>query len=226
MGVALFDFDKTLIDVNSGHLWLRAELRAGRVGARDALWAIYWFLRYSAGHERGLDQAFARAVATYRGTPDEELASRSRAFFARSLRHRLRPGAEAAIERHRAAGHRVALASSTTQYLADEAMKAWGLELAACTRIEVTAGRVTGRVAASALGTNKTARVLEWAAANDVNLADVTFYTDSATDADLLDRVGSPVVVHPDRRLRAIAAARGWPVEHWGAPRDVRGPVR
>jgi len=215
-GVALFDFDKTLVSVNSGHLWLRAELRAGRVGARDAAWAVYWFTRYHLGLGDGLDQAFAQAVANYAGTPDQELAERSRRFFMDKLRARLRPGARAAMDRHREAGDRVALASSTTQYIADEVTRTWGLETAAFTRLEVQDGALTGRVASSALGRHKTTRVLEWARAEGVDLADITFYTDSMTDADLLARVGRPVAVHPDRRLRRLAAARRWPVEDWG----------
>lgn len=214
--VALFDFDKTLISVNSGHLWLRAEMRAGRVGARDTAWAIYWFTRYHLGLGDGLDQAFARAVSVYAGTPDAELAERSQRFFNDQLRARLRPGARAAMDRHRAAGDRVALASSTTQYLADEVARAWGLEPAAFTKIEVRDGTVTGRVESSALGRHKTTRVLEWTRREGIALTDVTFYTDSMTDADLLARVGHPVVVHPDRRLRRLARARAWPVEDWG----------
>lgn len=216
MAVALFDFDKTLIDKNSGHLWLRSELRAGRVSRSDAIWAVYWFVRYALGMSEGLDQAFARAVATYTDTPEQDLAARSQAFFERELVHRLRPGARAAIEQHRQAGDRVAIASSTTQFIARDAMRAWGLELAACTEVEVRDGTITGAIASSALGVHKTARVLEWARAEGIALSEVTFYTDSATDADLLERVGKPVVVHPDRKLRRQALDRGWPIVDWG----------
>jgi phosphoserine phosphatase len=37
-------------------------------------------------------------------------------------------------------------------------------------------------------------------------------YSDSVTDLPLLEVVGHPRVVNPDRALRRIAAARGWPV--------------
>ncbi|TVQ94065.1 MAG: HAD-IB family hydrolase [Deltaproteobacteria bacterium] len=216
MAVALFDFDKTLIDRNSGHLWLRAEVRAGRVRSVDAAWAVYWFLRYALGMSDGLDQAFSQAVATYAGMPAEELERRSRAFFAAELVQRLRPGAEEALRRHRAQGDRVAIASSTTQFIALAAMEAWDLELAACTEIEVVDGVISGGIVSSALGAHKTTRVEEWARREGVRLDEMTFYTDSATDADLLERVGQPVVVHPDRRLRRLARERGWPVRDWG----------
>jgi phosphoserine phosphatase len=37
-------------------------------------------------------------------------------------------------------------------------------------------------------------------------------YSDSHTDLPFLEAVGHPMVVNPDRRLRRIAAERGWPV--------------
>ncbi len=39
-----------------------------------------------------------------------------------------------------------------------------------------------------------------------------TAYSDSHTDLPFLETVGHPVVVNPDRELRATAARRGWPV--------------
>ena len=37
----------------------------------------------------------------------------------------------------------------------------------------------------------------------------------SMTDLPLLERVKTPVVVNPDRRLRRVAGKRGWRVESW-----------
>ena len=62
-GVALFDLDSTLIDVNSGKLWVAHEWREGRVRVRDAAWASWILFRYSLGHAE-LDQAFMDAVAS------------------------------------------------------------------------------------------------------------------------------------------------------------------
>jgi HAD superfamily hydrolase (TIGR01490 family) len=223
MGVALFDFDLTLVDVNSGHLWLRHEMRAGRVTWSQAAWAAWWFAKYRMGLGGGLEDAFHAAVQAYGGLPSDTLAGWSRQFFQAEVQPRLRPGARDALADHRARGDRIALASSTTQYLALEACEAWGLEMAAHTRLDVHEGVLTGRVASMALGPHKASRVREWAEAEGVHLADTTFYTDSATDEDLLALVGRPVCVNPDRRLMAIARARGWPIVDWGASAPAAG---
>ena len=51
------------------------------------------------------------------------------------------------------------------------------------------------------------------------SLEDAWFYTDSVSDRALLERVGHPVVVHPDRKLAVLAVEQGWPVEDWGVSR-------
>ena len=48
-----------------------------------------------------------------------------------------------------------------------------------------------------------------------ISLAASTFYSDSITDLPLLERVGFPVAINPDPRLRRIAQSRRWPIESW-----------
>jgi len=41
------------------------------------------------------------------------------------------------------------------------------------------------------------------------------FFSDSIPDLPLLEAVGEPVAVNPDRRLRAVARRRGWTILRW-----------
>jgi phosphoserine phosphatase len=68
------------------------------------------------------------------------------------------------------------LASSTTQFAAEAARRAYGLHDAVCSRLEVDAasGCLTGRVAALAFGAAKAQRVREWAAAQGLNVTVAT----------------------------------------------------
>ncbi len=45
-----------------------------------------------------------------------------------------------------------------------------------------------------------------------LDLTESWAYSDSATDLPMLEVVGHPVAVNPDRALRRIAQMRGWPV--------------
>jgi HAD superfamily hydrolase (TIGR01490 family) len=181
--------------------------------------------RYSLGSGAGLEEVFAQAAATLAGEEEAVLRARTQAWFQADVSHRLRPGAARALARHRAAGDTLVLATSGSQYAAECALAAYGLDAAVATTFEVRDGRFTGRIAASALGAAKASRVEAWAREAGHDLAEATFYTDSATDLALLERVGRPVVVHPDRRLAVLAKKRGWTVEDWGRA-SGRGPAR
>ena len=214
--VAFFDLDRTLIDCNSGRLWMTSELRAGRLGMGDVMWASYWLIRYHMGMEEGLEKAFEQAVATLQGLQEDTLDVRTRDWFEASVRGRLRPGARQALAAHLADGERCVLATSASVYEARYAAAAWGLETAVHTSFQVADGVFTGAIDGFAYGRHKLDRVVEWARANHVDLADSAFYTDSVTDLPVLEAVGRPVVVNPDRRLAVVALERGWPVHDWG----------
>ncbi len=212
--IALFDFDKTVIDCSSSNLWFRHEMRAGRLPLSYAARIPLWIVQYSLGLGN-LDWIFTSAFELMKGQEDAVIETRVREWFGAEVRGRVRPGALQAIEQHRAAGDLLVVATSSSHYVAGLAMEAYGFEDAICTRLEIENGLLTGRIS-SAMGANKAVRALEWADARGVDLARSTFYTDSITDLHLMEKVGRPVAVNPDRRLRQVAAARGWPIVDWG----------
>jgi phosphoserine phosphatase len=59
----------------------------------------------------------------------------------------------------------------------------------------------------------------ELAAQQGIDLGQSTAYSDSASDLPLLEAVGCPVAVNPDRTLRRVADKRGWPVRVFGGAR-------
>jgi phosphoserine phosphatase len=79
------------------------------------------------------------------------------------------------------------------------------------TRLEVADGRYTGTVAFCAYGQAKADHATTLAADRGYELADCFAYSDSVTDLPLLELVGHPRVVNPDRALRKVARTRRWP---------------
>ncbi len=212
--VALFDFDKTVIDCSSADLWFKHEWRAGRLPLSYAARVPLWVLQYKLG-VGDLDWIFTDAFVHMRGQDNAIIEPRVRDWFNAEVKHRVRPGAQAVIEQHRQAGDLLVVATSSSHYVADMAKKTYGFEDAICTRLEIEKGLLTGHIT-SAIGKNKLVRAMEWAQARKVSLADCTFYTDSINDLSLLEKVGHPVAVNPDRRLNVLAAQRGWPILDWG----------
>lgn len=215
MAVAFFDLDRTLIDCNSGRLWMQSEWKNGRIDLRTVAWGTYWLTKYHMGYAGGLEEAYRQGVRSLTGLLENELDEQTRTWFYEEVAHRLRPGARAALHAHRERGDRVVLATSASVYEARCAAKEWGLELGVSTSFTVAQGRFTGDIAEWGYGHHKWIAAQKWAEQEQESLDTAYFYTDSKTDLPLMEHVLHPIAVHPDRKLRRIARARGWPIVSW-----------
>jgi HAD superfamily hydrolase (TIGR01490 family) len=217
MAIAFFDLDLTVLGRNSGALWMKAELRGGHISYWMALKATVWLTRYHLGFAR-LEDAILESIASIAGAPEAEVVARTLAFYDREVRHLVRPGARAAIDQHRAAGDRLWLLTSSSNYLSEAVAAQLGLDGSLCNRFEVDAsGRFTGRpLGPLCFGPGKVDAARRLAGERGVALADCAFYSDSASDLPMFEAVGRPVAVNPDPRLKRVALKRGWPVVDWG----------
>ena len=84
-----------------------------------------------------------------------------------------------------------------------------GVDRVVATRMVIVDGRYTGEIDFYAYGENKAAAMRELAAESGYDLADCYAYSDSITDLPMLEAVGHPTAVNPDRALRREAAERG-----------------
>ena len=218
MALALFDLDRTLIDCNSGRLWVALEWREGNLSIWEAARGFGWLLRYSLG-DHDMRHAFEGAVARLEGQSEAEIERRTADWFNDEVAHRIRPGARRALDWHRERGDRLVIATTSSPYAARSARRAFALDDYVSSEFEVREGLFTGRVSRSCLGEGKAVAVAQYAQQLGQSLEDAWFYTDSVSDRALLERVGHPVVVHPDRKLAVLAVEQGWPVEDWGVSR-------
>ncbi len=215
--VAFFDLDRTLIDTNSGTLFALSERREGRISLAQLAISVWWTTLYHFDLV-DIDRAYGKAVSLYRGHHTDDLARITTQWFEREVRHRIRPGAETALTRHRSQGHPLVLLTNSSCYLSTDVCRTWGLDdwLANTYPLDGQ-GRITGALELPlCYGEGKVVRAAAWCETRGHDLSDAWFYTDSVSDLPMLEAVGHPVVVNPDPRLRRIARRRGWPVEDWG----------
>ena len=224
--VAFYDLDHTIIDTNSNKHWIAKEVKAGRVTPKLIFTAIYWFARYAMGQGQGAEAAGAEAAMAYAGTSARALQEEVEAVFDAALAHRMRPGCGPSMARHRENDVRIIICTSSWQYAARYAARLFGLEtddenIISSVMEEDARGVLTGAIAEIAYGDGKYRVTKKWADANGVDLKDCYFYSDSMADVLLLEKVGHPVVINPDPRLRKHAEARGWPIEDWGKAEEA-----
>ena len=213
---ALFDMDRTLIATTSAALYTRYQRERGEIGwawsARVALWLVQYYLGIIAA-----EKVAARVLLGYRGKDDRELRLTTQEWFEEYVLGYVRAEARTTVDRHRQAGDLLAIVTAATEYAARPLARELDIAHVVSSEVEVDeAGKLTGRaVPPLCYGPGKVARTERLLERFDLDLERATFYSDSITDLPLLERVGKPVVVCPDRRLRHVAKRRGWRIESW-----------
>lgn len=211
---ALFDMDKTLLDASSALLYASYLRRIGQLGRREMARVMGWAVMERLGV---LDMAtlVERLVITVSGDSEPEIKlSCDRWFEADVVTHITERGRQRVAE-HQARGHVLGIVSASTQYVVRPLAEYLGIPgQYVSTHLESENGRLTGRIVPPVCyGEGKVVWAERFAAEYGVELSASYFYTDSASDRSLLERVGHPVAVNPDSRLRRLAKQRGWPIE-------------
>jgi phosphoserine phosphatase len=100
------------------------------------------------------------------------------------------------------------------------------VDQAIATRAEIDRhGRYTGDVEFYAYGPTKADAIRAEAKERGIDLSASYAYSDSATDLPMLEAVGHPVAVNPDRELRRVARARDWERLTFERPVPLRNRV-
>jgi HAD superfamily hydrolase (TIGR01490 family) len=125
------------------------------------------------------------------------------------------------IALHREQGRRIYVVSSSPEEIVRPLARHFGASGVIATRAQVGEdGRYTGELDFYAYGERKADAIRELATRVGLDLDASFAYSDSATDIPMLEAVGHPVAVNPDKELRHEAEERGWEI------RDFRSPVR
>jgi HAD superfamily hydrolase (TIGR01490 family) len=117
------------------------------------------------------------------------------------------------IREHREAGRKVFIVSASPEEIVAPLAQFLGVDEALATRAELDAdGRYTGRTERYCYGPEKVAAMQDAARRDGIDLSASYAYSDSATDLPMLEAVGHPGAVNPDRELLRTARARDWEV--------------
>jgi HAD superfamily hydrolase (TIGR01490 family) len=224
MEAAFFDLDKTII-ARSGSLALsRSFLREGLIGRGTLLKSLYAQLVFQlmGADEDKMDRMRAEAAKLTAGWEVEKV----RSVVAEVLEEVVSPlmFAEALelIHDHRAAGRLVCIVSSSPEEIVAPLARMLHVDRWIATKPGISDGIYTGQLEFYCYGPHKADAIRELAEALDIDLAGSFSYSDSITDVPMLEVVGHPIAVNPDRDLRRIALDRGWQIEWFRNPVQLR----
>ncbi len=207
MEAAFFDLDKTVIDRASiaafGRPFLKGGLINRRMVARAAMSQLI-YLYFGADEER-LVRVRESMLALTKGWDRAQVRQIVRETMLQTMEPIMYAEALELMELHRAAGHRVYLVSASPEEIVLPLADLLGVDGAICSRGEVDEqGCYTGRMAFYAYGESKATAMRELAERTGLDLSASSAYSDSGTDLPMLEAVGRPVAVNPDRALAKV----------------------
>ena len=211
---AFFDLDRTLMSGSSAFYFGRAAYREGMLPLprliSDGLNAITFKL-FGASDEKS-EQLRDRILESVAGTEAEALRRLAPAVV-EELLGKIRPEAQALLDMHEEAGRDVWIISASPVEVVGELARALEIAGGLGTESEIVDGCYTGRLAAPfCYGEGKAEHIRKLAAERGYDLAHCYAYSDSASDLPMMQIVGHPVAVNPDRPMEAVAHRRGWPI--------------
>jgi HAD superfamily hydrolase (TIGR01490 family) len=225
---AFFDLDKTIIAGSSALAFSRPFRRQGLLSRRAVLRSGYaQLLIMLAGADAATMDALRRRITAL--CTGWEVAQVN-AVVAETLHEIVEPlvYAEATelIAEHKANGDEVVVLSASGLEVVEPIAALVGADRCLATRMTVRGGRYTGGIELYLYGEQKAQAARDVAAARGYRMADCRAYSDSITDLPLLEAVGHPTAVNPDRALRRVAQERGWPILTFAVPVALRPRIR
>jgi len=223
---AIFDVDGTISATRSttSLIWLR-QRQSSTWQHRRWLTSLLWRGPLAlAADQINRDHADRMVYAQFAGLSRRRLEEDAERCCEDVLLPSCFPDALAEMAAHREAGRRLVLVSGGLDVVLAPLARALGADLLA-QRLVADGDRMTGVHRSYAVldgGTQpmdqaerKAAALFRHAEATGLDLPASFGYGDSVNDVAMLEAVGTPIAVNPDRGLARIAGERGWDVRRW-----------
>jgi len=218
VNLAIFDLDNTLIAGDSDYLWgqflVDKKLVDGEVYERENQ---RFYDEYKAG-TLDILEFLQFSLAPLSQHSIDELNTLHKEFMQTRIDSIWLPKAEALLEKHRKNNDYLVIITATNHFVTAPIAKKLGVDDIIATMPEKIDNHYTGKVSGTpCFQEGKVTRLQQWLEQKKqeqrkFNLQESYFYSDSFNDLPLLQKVGHPVAVDPDDKLRNYAQQQDWPV--------------
>lgn len=230
MNAAFFDLDKTVIAKASMLAFGRTFYKEGMISRRTILRSAYAQLvyKYLGANEKQLSKLREVGLSVTKGWERSIVSTIVAETMTEIVEPLIYKEALDLIAGHKNKGDLVFIVSASPTEIVSPLGERLGVDgvIATVSKVDQD-GRYTGEMEFYAYGPYKAIAMAELAKQYNFDLADSYAYSDSYTDLPMLEAVGNPFVVNPDRVLAKIAKERNWKTLVFSNPVRVReGKVR
>lgn len=217
---AFFDLDKTIIATSSAFAFGKEFMHNGLISPTEALQMSLAKASYMVAGQTSqqMDATRDQLAAMVTGWSVDEVVQIATETMQSVVTPAIYAEARELIHYHQAAGHEVIIVSASEQTLVKLIADELGVDHVIATELETVDGRFTGGIVRYCKGEAKAQAIRELTQQRGFVLADSFAYSDSATDIPMLELVGNPVAVNPDRAMKKKALESGWEIRTFKHP--------
>jgi fatty acyl-CoA reductase len=224
-----FDVDGTLVQTTIAHYYAYFRRQS-----MSPLWAKLWYAAFmiKCGYYLLLDKISRSTLnvifyRSYRGLPVEGIKAKAADCYREVIKPRRYQQAAESIAEHRRSGRKIVLVTGSIDFIIAPLAEELGVGGVLAPSLVESNGRFTGDLDGPPIGEEEKARrIRRYAEEHNIDLSQSHAYGDSIADLPMLEVVGFPHVVNPDKALAATAKARGWPMHRWTVAPSSEGSGR
>ena len=210
--LAFYDLDRTILKGNSATAIVEEARNRGMMSLKQFRHAAFLSIIYKLGLGNPT-KMINRMLSWLKGLEEGSIKQMCQDVFDDLLVDTIRPEILESMDSHRKKGGALILLSSATSLICEPVSNHLLLEEVISTHLESEHGKLTGFTQGKLVyGKEKKVQMYSFCKEHQYEPADAYYYGDSHTDIYVMEAVGNPVAVAPDKRLLRIARARKWPV--------------
>lgn len=214
--VAFFDLDRTIAGSISGKSLAVAAYRHGHLSVRNIAYGVFLSLIYRL---QILDpyKVVTDMIGWVKGIPADKMDDLCTEVLDKVLLPSVYKEAVAEIEFHKKRDAKTVILSSSLKPICWGIARELKIDDVICSDLEIVNGLLTGLpVGRICFSDEKAIRLIAYCEANGFSPESAWYYGDSISDLPALNKVGNPVCINPDYKLKKAAKLLGWKTLIWG----------
>lgn len=213
MRVAFYDCCRTIVKINTLNAFFDF-LEGNYLKLSFNEKSKKYFMKYL--WDKGVLNSFQYKIYKFsliRGFNKNEIEKISVEFYDKVLKFNLNNQVICSINNDIKNGYKIVIVSGGLKVYLDYLGKQIGADCVAATELDFENQICNGQLySVDCIGRGKLIKIRELEFYDEIDFLESKFYTDSYTDLPLLEKVGCPIAVNPDKWLREVCNVRNWSI--------------
>jgi HAD superfamily hydrolase (TIGR01490 family) len=208
---AFFDIDGTLLKENTNSYYLKTLYKDKKIGILVIIKGLIFQILYKANHLT-LEQMSHFSINFMKGWDKFETEQYAKRLFDSDLKGKLSEKMINEVKTQRDRGNIIVLLTNASDLISKQFQKYLGADYCVGSILESENGKLTGRFSKICYKENKLKYFEEFVKEHNIDISKSFFYSDSYSDIAVLQAIGDPIIVNPDKKLKRIGMLKGWKI--------------